>query len=418
MKTVPRKRHLKLYLFSLLAMGLTTSLSADNDKKNNPVINEVVVTYADAGGICTPDVDTLTLFGDNFNVKRGVTVSLGEQGDLSVCSVTENEIIAECPAGACAPGEYLLTVAANKRNGKKSNRSVTYDLTLGAAGPQGEAGPAGPQGETGPQGEPGPQGVPGQDGADGAMGAQGEQGPAGPQGEPGPQGLPGVDGQDGAPGADGATGAQGETGPQGPQGEAGPQGIPGMNGMNGETGEQGPPGPPGPQGEPGISDLVDGTVNGQILTWANDDPNVVDDGNWIAQAPVHPSNTPNNPQNGDNMQPYLGVNYIIATQGLFPSRNSAEPYLGEIFLFAGNFAPRGFAFCNGQLLPISQNSALFSILGTTYGGDGRTTFALPDLRGRVPVHSGGNSAGPGLPAIRQGERAGTLTEFPHNHGHN
>ncbi|MBT8219095.1 MAG: tail fiber protein, partial [Bacteroidia bacterium] len=57
-------------------------------------------------------------------------------------------------------------------------------------------------------------------------------------------------------------------------------------------------------------------------------------------------------------------------------------------MFAGNFAPRGWAFCNGQTLQISQYSALFSLLGTTYGGDGRTTFALPDLRGRVPIHAG------------------------------
>lgn len=68
----------------------------------------------------------------------------------------------------------------------------------------------------------------------------------------------------------------------------------------------------------------------------------------------------------------------------------AEPFLGEIRLFAGNFAPRGWAFCNGQALPIAQNAALFSLLGTTYGGDGRTTFALPDLRGRVPLHPDAN----------------------------
>ena len=66
----------------------------------------------------------------------------------------------------------------------------------------------------------------------------------------------------------------------------------------------------------------------------------------------------------------------------------SDPFLGQILIFAGNYAPRGWAFCDGQLLPINQNQALFSILGTTYGGDGRTTFALPDLRGRVPLHPG------------------------------
>ncbi len=69
----------------------------------------------------------------------------------------------------------------------------------------------------------------------------------------------------------------------------------------------------------------------------------------------------------------------------------SDPYLGEIRMFAGNFAPRGWALCQGQLLAISQYSALFSLLGTLYGGDGRTTFGLPDLRGRVPIHQGHGS---------------------------
>jgi len=65
-----------------------------------------------------------------------------------------------------------------------------------------------------------------------------------------------------------------------------------------------------------------------------------------------------------------------------------QPYIGEIRLFAGNFAPAGWLFCEGQLLPISENDALFTLIGTTYGGDGEETFALPDLRGRIPVHQG------------------------------
>ena len=78
-------------------------------------------------------------------------------------------------------------------------------------------------------------------------------------------------------------------------------------------------------------------------------------------------------------------------------------------MFGGNFAPRSWAFCSGQLLPISQNQALFSIVGTIYGGDGRTTFGLPDMRGRVPIGSEGNSAGPGLPAYREGQKGGQVT---------
>jgi microcystin-dependent protein len=81
-----------------------------------------------------------------------------------------------------------------------------------------------------------------------------------------------------------------------------------------------------------------------------------------------------------------------------------DQFIGEIRLFAGNFAPQGWAFCQGQLLAIAQNAALFSLLGTTYGGDGQTTFALPDLRGRVPI---GQSQGPGLSNRNLGAAGGT-----------
>jgi len=83
-----------------------------------------------------------------------------------------------------------------------------------------------------------------------------------------------------------------------------------------------------------------------------------------------------------------------------------EPLLGEIKMFGGNFAPRGWALCDGQILAISENEALFSILGTTYGGDGRTTFGLPDLRGRTPIHAG---QGPGLTLRRLGQKGGEET---------
>ncbi len=81
----------------------------------------------------------------------------------------------------------------------------------------------------------------------------------------------------------------------------------------------------------------------------------------------------------------------------------SEPFVGEIKMFGGNFAPRGFAKCDGQLLAISQNQALFSLLGTIYGGDGRTTFALPDLRGRLPIDDG---SGPGLTPRSIGNKSG------------
>ncbi|ABM32501.1 tail fiber protein [Paracidovorax citrulli] len=85
---------------------------------------------------------------------------------------------------------------------------------------------------------------------------------------------------------------------------------------------------------------------------------------------------------------------------------ATEPYLGEISMFAGNFPPKGWAFCQGQILPIAQNSALFALLGTTYGGNGQTTFALPDLRGRVPL---GQGQGPGLQPYSQGQVGGQET---------
>ena len=97
----------------------------------------------------------------------------------------------------------------------------------------------------------------------------------------------------------------------------------------------------------------------------------------------------------------------------------SEPFIAEIKIFAGNFAPRGWSLCDGQLLPIAQNTALFSLIGTTYGGDGRTTTALPDLKGRAPMHPG---RGPGLTSRRLGQELGSSTvivteaQMPsHNH---
>jgi len=84
----------------------------------------------------------------------------------------------------------------------------------------------------------------------------------------------------------------------------------------------------------------------------------------------------------------------------------SDPFVAEIRLFAGNFAPKGWAVCDGQLLPIAQNTALFSLLGTTYGGNGTSNFALPDFRDRVPMHAG---QGPGLSAHVLGEAGGAAT---------
>ncbi len=123
-----------------------------------------------------------------------------------------------------------------------------------------------------------------------------------------------------------------------------------------------------------------------------------------------------------NFQPYLCIDFIISLFGIFPSSElglTCDPFVAEIRIFPFNFAPKGWAWCDGQLLPLSQNTALFSLLGTTYGGDGKSTFALPDLEGRAPMHPG---QGPGLSLHDLGEPGGSETvtllqsEIPsHNH---
>lgn len=99
------------------------------------------------------------------------------------------------------------------------------------------------------------------------------------------------------------------------------------------------------------------------------------------------------------IMPTLAVLSLLATTTV----RAHDPILGEIKMFGFNFAPRGYAFCDGQLLSIASNTSLFSLLGVTFGGDGRTTFGLPDLRGRVAVHPG---TGPGLSPVSWGETGG------------
>jgi microcystin-dependent protein len=132
-----------------------------------------------------------------------------------------------------------------------------------------------------------------------------------------------------------------------------------------------------------------GTAAGDLITW--------DGNNWVNMQPAQQFSI-----SVENRQPYLAVNYCIALQGIFPARN--EPFVSQIQIFPFNFAPLGWALCNGQLLAISQNTALFSLIGTMYGGNGQSNFALPDLQGRVPVNFG---QGPGLSNYDQGQIGGT-----------
>jgi len=122
-----------------------------------------------------------------------------------------------------------------------------------------------------------------------------------------------------------------------------------------------------------------------------------------------------NSQPHNNRQPFATLNYAIALQGVYPSpgkndedvaTKGIDPFLGEIAIFPYNFTPQAYAACNGQMLSISQNSALFSLLGTTYGGNGTTNFAVPDLQGRAVIHSG---QGPGLSNYNIGQKGGAET---------
>lgn len=125
--------------------------------------------------------------------------------------------------------------------------------------------------------------------------------------------------------------------------------------------------------------LNPGTNTGDLITW--------DGTNWVNMQPAVQHFT----IVVDNRQPFLTLNYCIALSGVYPSRSSSQPFLSEIELYAFNFAPKGFALCNGQLLSISQNAALFSLVGTYYGGDGIHTFGLPNLQGRVPINMGSST---------------------------
>jgi len=117
----------------------------------------------------------------------------------------------------------------------------------------------------------------------------------------------------------------------------------------------------------------------------------------------------------NNMQPSLTLHYIIATQGVFPSPDignfdNDQPIIGQISLFASNFAPGGWDFCDGQILSINQNPSLYSVIGDYYGGNGTTTFALPDLQGRVGFGFDDGGAGlDGLEGLQLGDEAGTET---------
>jgi Phage Tail Collar Domain/Collagen triple helix repeat (20 copies) len=201
----------------------------------------------------------------------------------------------------------------------------------GRRGHEGDAGPRGLRGEAGPAGATGPSGPLGPAGAQGPEGPQGEAGPQGPEGGVGAQGSQGPKGDIGP------EGPKGDTGPEGPKGDTGPEGPTGDPGPEGPQGDTGPGGPRGPEGPP--------------------DPTAVDFMSRVGED----------------------------TNGAAKGRDYGNCVIGEIQLTAGNVTAGGMP-ANGQQLAISQYDALFMLIGATYGGNGVTTFALPDLRALAPDH--------------------------------
>lgn len=275
--------------------------------------------------------NSIVIAGADLVKNSGLKVTLGEAGMpgniSSRCVQGSNTTLLICTfAGGLPPaGDYSLVVATNYPP-QTRYYETRYNLTIGAAGPSGPAGatgPAGPQGPTGPAGATGP------------AGSTGPAGPAGAQGTPGTPGAPGTMGPPGVPGTPGTMGPQGLPGTPGMPGTMGPSGAPGTPGATGATGPAGPQGPVGPQGPSGAS--VPDARFGDNSAW----------GNSRAEGP-----------------------------------NSATCYLGQVLLTAGSVAQGMLA--DGRLLPINQYTAVFALMGTTYGGNGQTNFALPDLRSAAP----------------------------------
>jgi len=266
----------------------------------------------------------------------GATGAQGPKGDKGDTGLTG-------PAGAVGATGATGPTGAQGIKGDKGDK--------GDIGNTGAAGATGATGAQGPKGDKGDTGLTGPAGAVGATGATGATGPAGAQGVKGDKGDKGDIGNTGAVGATGSTGAQGPKGDKGdigltgPAGATGPQGTQGIKGDKGDTGAVGPQGATGPQGVPGTTPAT------------------------------------------------ITLRYIIAIQGYYPSRDKEgenvtgskgmEDFIGEIALVPYTFVPQGWALCDGRTMSIQQNQALYSLLGTQFGGDGQTTFGLPNLKSKV-----------------------------------
>lgn len=408
-------------LVAVAGTALSTCAFASATMAGAPVIDAVEIHYAS---------DTVLIHGGPFGaVPAEMSITLGgegEPGDITAYCERAGSVRLVCtlPEDGLPPaGDYMLRLAGLL----PPYPLVEYPLTFGQPGRDGEDGAPGapgapglpgPQGAQGPVGEPGPVGAQGEAGAAGAPGPEGlpgepgdtgPQGPRGPAGERGPQGVAGLPGAvgpqgpdgevgdpgpDGAPGETGPAGVQGPpglpggTGPQGPAGPIGPAGPQGPVGPHGEAGPEGPVGPQGavgPQGPAGVEGLP-GAVGPEGPVGAEGPAGPRGPASDVAGPPgpqgptgfTGPQGPAGDPETPGPQSPLFGNDTSLAQS----VSNSTECVLGTVWLVAGDRASALPAA--GQLLSINQNQALFALLGNRHGGNGTTTFALPDLRNAAP----------------------------------
>jgi Phage Tail Collar Domain/Collagen triple helix repeat (20 copies) len=303
---------------------------------------------------------------------------------------------------ACATGQFhTLNLTTKSAKCPHGQQKIAFNAQ-GRPGRAGKAGAAGQAGASGPAGATGPQGP------------AGERGPS-VFGSPGTKGDKGDTGDTGPAGAKGDTGDTGPAGAKGDTGDAGPAGAKGDTGDIGDTGAKGDTGVAGATGSAGLSALTAtasepagaNCAAGGIKITGGQDANhnsTLDPGEIDPAITRYVCNGAAGSSNADTLDG-LDSSAFVTTSGFGQRFTSAlgqkffsgnrdttlnggagiEDWLGEIFLTAASFPPPGTAFAAGQVLAISQYTALFSLLGTTYGGDGRTTFALPDLRDEAPA---------------------------------
>jgi hypothetical protein len=361
-----------LGFFLLLATFAPLQMRAEDSKNSWPVIEKVTLTFASGN----PNPVQMDIFGHGFGDGAvGVTLA-GTSQNVSSSSDTHVSIT----PSALNAGSYLLRLTRSPKNDSE-RRSVSFEVTLAGvssgAGVQGPQGPPGPQGLPGIAGPVGPQGLTGATGAAGPIGLTGATGPAGPigltgaTGPAGPIGLTGATGPAGPIGLTGATGPAGPIGLTGATGPVGPQGPTGLTGATGPEGAAGPAGPVGPQGVTGAAGPAGPIgLTGPLGPTGPAGPT----GPTGAQGPVGPVGPagppgPADTQFGSNTQKGASAFGTTCT-------------VGQIILSAG---PNAVGIpANGQLLSIAQNPLLFRYLQTTFGGDGVTTFGLPNLSTAAP----------------------------------